>query len=159
MQLVGSSTVLESVVVNNGSTAYVFSTTATAGDSYQIKISDQPTSNWQECVFSATGTDTITIGPLTGSTLDNGDTSCIDSDHFEQLVCDSSTERSYVGAPVAFREKTFALRLPDAEYGPLAIRIDSGAYYCTGGWGLTTLDLFKTNQTTGLKLADIDVET
>ncbi len=339
VQLVGSSTALETVVVNNGSTAYIFSTTATAGDSYQIKISGQPTSNWQECVFSATGTDTITIGPLTGSSLDNGitcttrtfpvnvsvtgltlpgnmftlvlngehtvdvsadglysfpaipsgtdytiriqsfksgyyceltgshvsgqftgsvtnasitvpveltncievantayaiydkqitisgcnhggcetvtgsfdappglnvsaggevnvtvrysrsrmgsalinitsilhdpaspaffydgscpgagDTSCINPDHFKQLVCDTFTERSYIGAPVAFREKTFALRLPNTEYGPFAIRIESGPYYCTGGWGFTVLDLFKANQGTGLKLADVQGE-
>ncbi len=66
-----TNTVVESVVVTNPSTAYAFSTTATAGDSYQIKISGQPTSNWQECIFDASAADTINIGPLTGSSLNN----------------------------------------------------------------------------------------
>jgi len=62
---------IDTTAIANGSSSYFFSSSLTHGGSYTLTIAANPESIWQTCVFGATGTATVTIGPVTGNSISN----------------------------------------------------------------------------------------
>lgn len=94
-----------------------------------------------------------------GSCAGNNDESCLDPEHWSEVVCDSSPERAFVGAPINLVSQSFSFRIPDdASLGPYSIRLLSGHYDCTDGTGFTAIDQFKAVPTSGIVIATVTGE-